>query len=378
MGKIVELNAEWQGQEQKTPEIKIDPEFKALIPPLDKEERDGLEQNLLKNGCEEPIKLWNGWIVDGHNRYEFCTKHDIAFQTEQKHFKDIDDAKVWMIDHHLDRRSLTTYARGDLIDERQDILFKSQSGKRTDLETTSVRNLTEVEKTKNWPTRKAADAAGISHDTYNKIRYLKQNASEEVKQKLKTGELSIHQGYTNLRALEQDTDPKYIGFPEDEEYKIFYCDPYVRDFTSLSGWRRKNFITKPDHLPVTDVRAMQAALFLWSPSHYLEKSLALMKSWGFSYEGMLIWKLNEPLESHQVLNSHIMIIIGTSGGCVPTSGFKPISVVEDGGQGTRQDQIRTIIEKMYPDGKKLELLAHGKKEGWDLYSGDGVEDSIAR
>jgi hypothetical protein len=33
---------------------------------------------------------------------------------------------------------------------------------------------------------------------------------------------------------------------------------------------------------------------------------------------------------------------------------------------------------MYPDGKKLELLAHGKKEGWDLYSGDGVEDAIAR
>lgn len=189
MGKIVELNAEWQGQEQKTPEIKIDPEFRDLIPHLDKEERDGLERNLLKNGCEETIKLWNGWIVDGHNRYEFCTKHGIPFRTEQKHFKDADEVKVWMIDLHLDRRSLTTYARGDLIEERQNILFKSRRGnnqytKTEDDEIGSVRNQTEA-KDKEWPTRKAADAAGISHDTYNKIKFLKQNASEEEKQKLK-------------------------------------------------------------------------------------------------------------------------------------------------------------------------------------------------
>jgi len=32
------------------------------------------EANILKNGCYDPIKIWNGTIVDGHNRYEICTK----------------------------------------------------------------------------------------------------------------------------------------------------------------------------------------------------------------------------------------------------------------------------------------------------------------
>jgi len=382
MGKMVEFTGEWHGQEPpKAQEIKIRPEFRDLIPPLEEEERIGLEKNLLKNGCEEPIKLWNGWIVDGHNRYEICTKHNIPFRTEQKHFKDDDEAKVWMIDLHLDRRNLTAYARGDLIDERQDILFKRRHGNRytkvEDDESRTVRNLTDVEKDREKPTRKAAEAVGISHDTYNKIKYLKQNASEEDKQRLKTGDLSINKAYVDLRALEKDVDPKYIGFPQEETYGVFYCDPYVRDLSSLSEWDHKQFITEPEKLPVSISRDTTSALFLWSPAHLLENSLKLMKTWGFEYEDMLIWNLKEPIESHQVLNKHIFIIIGTAGGCVPISGYKPITILEDNGQGSRHDQVREIIEKMYPDKKKLELLSHEKKEGWDLYTGDGALEALS-
>ena len=68
------------------PILKINPEFKNLIRPLRRKELLQLEENLLADGCREPIITWKGFIVDGHNRYELCSKHGIPFQVLEKEF----------------------------------------------------------------------------------------------------------------------------------------------------------------------------------------------------------------------------------------------------------------------------------------------------
>ena len=55
------------------PKLIVDPEFKGLIRPLTTSEREQLEANLLADGCLDSIIVWDGIIVDGHNRYEICT-----------------------------------------------------------------------------------------------------------------------------------------------------------------------------------------------------------------------------------------------------------------------------------------------------------------
>ena len=54
--------------------LEIKEEFKKLIPPLTSEEFKQLEQNCLAEGIREAILTWNGFIIDGHNRYEIATK----------------------------------------------------------------------------------------------------------------------------------------------------------------------------------------------------------------------------------------------------------------------------------------------------------------
>ena len=61
--------------------LKINPEFRDLIPKLHKAEFEQLSANILSEGCRHPILHWNGYIVDGHHRYEICTKHNIPFRT---------------------------------------------------------------------------------------------------------------------------------------------------------------------------------------------------------------------------------------------------------------------------------------------------------
>ena len=65
----------------------IDNEFKSLIPPLEEDEYSQLSYSIKKKGCREAIILWNGMIVDGHNRYDICSKENIKFKTINKKFK---------------------------------------------------------------------------------------------------------------------------------------------------------------------------------------------------------------------------------------------------------------------------------------------------
>ena len=92
--------------------IVIDAEFKSLIPPLSLEERLQLEENLLREGCRDPLVVWreNNILLDGHNRYEICTHHDIPFCTERIELKDREAAKEWLIRNQLGRRNLNPFA----------------------------------------------------------------------------------------------------------------------------------------------------------------------------------------------------------------------------------------------------------------------------
>jgi hypothetical protein len=96
--------------------IKIDQEFKNLIPPLTAEEFSQLEANVLQDGCRDSLVIWNGTLIDGHNRYAICTKHGLTFQTREKEFETREDVIDWIINNQLGRRNITdlqkSYLRG--------------------------------------------------------------------------------------------------------------------------------------------------------------------------------------------------------------------------------------------------------------------------
>ncbi len=96
--------------------LAIDEEFQNLLPPLPKDTREELEYSILAEGCRDAIVLWNGVIVDGHNRYAICGTHGLPFQTVEKSFGSRDEAKMWIISTQLNRRQLSrkeiSYYRG--------------------------------------------------------------------------------------------------------------------------------------------------------------------------------------------------------------------------------------------------------------------------
>ena len=93
----------------KLSQLKIDPEFQSKIPPLQFEEEQQLEQNIIAEGrLLNPIITWNSYILDGHTRYRILKKHGfIKFEVEEIQLANKYEALAWICKNQLGRRNLS-------------------------------------------------------------------------------------------------------------------------------------------------------------------------------------------------------------------------------------------------------------------------------
>ncbi len=113
--------------------LQINNKFKSIIPPLLEEEYKLLESSIIEEGCRDSLIVWkqNNTLIDGHNRYEICQKHNINFDVIYYEFENESDVIDWICVNQLGRRNLTPEARADLIGKRYN--NQKQQGKRNDL-----------------------------------------------------------------------------------------------------------------------------------------------------------------------------------------------------------------------------------------------------
>ncbi len=119
-------------------------ELKDFISPLSKEESEGLEQDIIKDGISDPLIIWETTpevvglknskaktvyvLIDGHNRYRISQKYNIDFRIILRSYDDIQEVKDSMLNKQLNRRNLTleqiSYYRG----LKYNNVIKSQEG----------------------------------------------------------------------------------------------------------------------------------------------------------------------------------------------------------------------------------------------------------
>ena len=73
----------------------IDDEIKSHIPPLREDEFRGLEELILREGCRHPIIVWEGILLDGHNRFDICERNGITYEVEEIDLPDREAAIAW-------------------------------------------------------------------------------------------------------------------------------------------------------------------------------------------------------------------------------------------------------------------------------------------
>lgn len=130
-------------------------------------------------------------------------------------------------------------------------------------------------------------------------------------------------------------------------------------------------------LPVADVAADPAHLYLWVPNALLPDGLAVMKAWGFDYKSNLVWhKIRKDGGSDgrgvgfYFRNVTELCLFGIRGKNARTlaPGRRQVNLL-----GTRKrehsrkpDEAYDIIEACSP-GPRLELFARGERKGWTAW-----------
>lgn len=185
----------------------IDNEFKGLIPPLTDEEYKGLEESILKDGCRDALVLWGEILVDGHNRYNICTRHNIPFKTVQKEFTSRNDVIVWIIKNQFGRRNLPAYERARLALRLKPVI--AEKAKEQQLSCLKQGNTVPQNSAKRETPietrQELAKIAGVSHDTIAKVEHIEQKAPDPVVMASRKGDVSVNIAYqvTKLEPEEQ-------------------------------------------------------------------------------------------------------------------------------------------------------------------------------
>lgn len=373
-------------------ELIIDSEFKELMPPLPREKRDRLEENVLQFGIQDALKTWNGILIDGHNRYEIAKTHGLAFATSEMQFNSRDDVKLWIVNNQFGRRDLSTYERSVLALKIKPVIAKLAKEKESERKTTFQKSEKSSLPTVNT-TKEIAKAAGVSHDTIAKVEKIEQHAAPEIKAALKSGDLSINQAYKEIKRAEKAqrqeehraenvAKVETLATPLDAKglFQTIVIDPPwdwgdegdVNQF----GRAKPEYSTMPfddiKNLPVSKIADTNCHLYLWVTNRSLPKAFALIDAWGFRYITCLTWvkpsigmgnyfrgsteqilfavKGSQPLRRHDV-GTHFTAPRGSQ-------------------HSSKPDEFYSLVESCsYPP--FIDIFGRTERDGWSVWGENG-------
>ena len=137
-------------------------------------------------------------------------------------------------------------------------------------------------------------------------------------------------------------------------------------------------------LPIAEVCASTAHLYLWVPNALLPEGLQVMRSWGFSYKSNIVWhKIRKDGGSDgrgvgfYFRNVTELLLFGVRGKNARTlrPGRTQVNLL-----GTRKrehsrkpDEVYSIVEACSP-GPRLELFARGARPGWVVWGNQATDE----
>ena len=372
--------------------MEIKEEFKNLIPALSVEEYAQLEANILEEGIREPIITWNGFIIDGHNRFSIAQRFDLEYKTTSKHFTSEIDVKIWMANNQLGRRNLSDYVKGELMEEIENLLkekgkinISANKGGTTTLPT----NGKEGHNTQEIISKKL----GWSKGKKSQFDIVKKKAPEEVKEKLRNNELTIHAAYQEIKKEEKKEQRIQLINKQIEEieagelpqleglFDVVSVDPpwnyegENKNKTSFDSVGRRVANPYPE-MSTQEIKQIEIPLmkdsivFLWTTHKFLPDALEILKEWNLEYKGTLVWNKEKMGMGAWFRMQCEFCLVGIKGKPYwENTKYRDILNEPRREHSRKPDSFFTMVEEITL-GRRLEYFSREKRQGWEVFGND--------
>ena len=177
-----------------------------------------------------------------------------------------------------------------------------------------------------------------------------------------------------------------IPFPK-KKYSVIYADPpwqhrsvMVNPFRKrLSPSSAKNHystlaLDDLKALPVENLAADDALLFMWVTTSMLEEGLALGKAWGFKYkQSAFVWDKQRTNPGYYTMTQCELCLVFKCGRIPKPRGKRNILQflsVKRGNHSVKPYEARDRITEMFPHHEKIELFARERFDGWDAWGNE--------
>ncbi len=140
-------------------------------------------------------------------------------------------------------------------------------------------------------------------------------------------------------------------------------------------------------LPISRFAAAKSHCYLWVPNALLQEGLQVMKSWGFTYKCNLVWykvRKDGGPDGRGVgfyfRNVTELILFGVRGSMRTLQpGRTQVNILSTRKRehSRKPDEIYDLIENCSP-GPYIELFARFKRQGWDQWGNEDVEENSFR
>jgi len=350
---------------------------------------EALKQDIAEHGQHEPIWLHqDGSIIDGRNRHRACVELGI---TPQFRTWDGDGSLVgFVVSLNLHRRHLDAGQRamiGLAVKEAiaEEIVAalpkKGREAARTQWygPETNGEGFIEFDKTHSAePQRSAqAEAAAVMNVGRGTMAQAEQVAKHapDLADKVLAGTVKLNAAYREMKRRSVAEAPSLPS----RKYRVIYADP---------PWSYGNTMppgtTQPDDyyplmrtsdicaLPIRDLAEQDSVLFLWTTSPHLPEAFDVIFAWGFEYKTSFIWDKVKHNMGHYNSVRHELLLVCTRGSCTPDVPklFDSVQTIERTEHSVKPEEFRTIIDTIYPYGKRIELFARKKIEGWETWGNE--------
>jgi len=350
-------------------DLKINPKYEAIIPPLDSDEYVSLSESIKENGQYEKIKVNRDLVIlDGHHRYKICKELGIAPEYEIKHFENVIDEEIYVIESNVIRRHIPVYVKVELAKPLEKLY--AERAKQRKLNGTLLPNGSKVE-----TAEKLAKLVGTSTRTYYRAKAIRERGTEDMCNEARSKGRMINKVYNKLIIWEKQREIKETGSPPlpDGVFDVLYVDPPWRyDYGgSIRGKADIHYPTMYTKdiclLPIREKIADEAILFLWATNPFLEDAIRVASEWGFDYKTCMVWVKPHIGTGFYVRSKHELLLICRKGTIPhPADEDRPPSVIEapKTQHSAKPPIVYDLIEQMYPNRKYLELFARNSHPGW--------------